>query len=206
MWDWSNGRLWWISSFFLLFFFWKKRKRRGVWSEYLHFCEFFLVFLFSFSFECKIAIREKDEEINCLFEIDRRIENECSFHVEKYLEMWNEYLWILFLRYSVIFFSFSFHFHLNLHLNCSINSEVFFSLFLYFRSGEVEIIFFKSMIVQYIVYSYKCENCILLIPERTILFNRIPKNYQLLSIFQLLYTILYFFNILFLKKSKLIKK
>lgn len=40
------------------------------------------------------------------------------------------------------FFSFSFHFHLNLHLNCSINSEVFFSLFLYFRSGEVEVIFF----------------------------------------------------------------
>lgn len=36
----------------------------------LHFREFFPVFLFSFAFECKIAAREKDEEINCLCEID----------------------------------------------------------------------------------------------------------------------------------------
>lgn len=116
-----------VIDFFFLSSFLRKENEKGEggvkWiSENCIFANIFLAFLFSFAFECKIAVREKDEEINCLFEIDRRIENECSFHVKKYLEMWNEYLWILFLRYNVIFFSFSFHFHLNLHLNCSINS------------------------------------------------------------------------------------
>lgn len=73
------------------FFLSRETKRRGGCemnnTRELHFREFFPVFLFSFAFECKIAAREKDEEINCLCEIDYRIENECSFLVEKYLEM-----------------------------------------------------------------------------------------------------------------------
>lgn len=42
---------------------------------------------------------------------------------------------------------------------------------------------------------------ILLILERTILFNRIPKNYQFLL--SITVHILYFFNIVFLKTSRI---